>query len=163
MKFRFFLTTAEDAEGEEFLIINNSELCVLCVSALKIVADPSQPKNLGPIHPLADCGGSAVKTIFSSLVAAVPPDRPAPCRRVRLNSDSDSSNFVLRKLSGFKESRIRGFLSPRRKDAEFGNYFLLSLRLCALAGNTPSSFLRPLRSLRLTLFCWLRLRRAVLL
>ena len=37
-----------------FFVVN---LCALCVSALKIVADPSQPNKLGLIRPLADFGG----------------------------------------------------------------------------------------------------------
>ena len=36
-------------------------LRALSTSALKIVADPSQPNNLGLIRPLADFGGSAVQ------------------------------------------------------------------------------------------------------
>jgi hypothetical protein len=37
-------------------------LRALRASALKIVADPSQPNNLGLIRPLADFGGSAVQS-----------------------------------------------------------------------------------------------------
>jgi len=93
-------------------------LRALSTSALKIVADPSQPNNLGLIRPLADFGGSAVQSPSPSSpqvgIALARSARPEPDDRLRSRDFLLRSLYPLRSIAYLRTTRLNRMRRGRR-------------------------------------------------